>query len=97
MCPDTRFQRGPGTADRNNKRPFGAAPAGAPPSAPRAAHSKAERGAARRWLRLDRRRRMGEGSAAEVPWGDDLVRRASGMEECREDHWVYRYPASPWS
>jgi len=61
-----------GAADRKNTRPCGAAPAGAPPSAPRAAHSKAERGAARRWLRLDRRRRMGEGSAAGVPWGAGL-------------------------
>ena len=38
----------------------------------RAARSQAEHGAARLWLVLDRRRRMGEGSAAGVPWGDGL-------------------------
>ena len=41
-----------------------------PPSAPRqpagAAHSQAEHGAARLWLVLDRRLRMGEGSASGV-------------------------------
>ena len=39
---------------------------------PPAARSQAEHGAARLWLVLDRRRRMGEGSAAGVPWGDGL-------------------------
>jgi hypothetical protein len=46
------------------------------PSAPRrparAAHSIVERGAARRWLVLDRRLKMGEGRAAGVPWGEGL-------------------------
>ena len=69
------------------QRPFCAAP-GAPPGAsaprprtpPRSAaarpperpRSQAERGAARLRLVLDRRRRMGEGSAAGGPWGDGL-------------------------
>ena len=35
-----------------------------------AACSTAERGAARFWLVLDRRLRMGEGSASGRPWGD---------------------------
>jgi hypothetical protein len=52
------------------------------PSLPRRAHGacgaarvarrQAERGAARRALVLDRRRRMGEGSASGVRWGDGL-------------------------
>ena len=68
-------------ADRKFKRPFGAAPAGAPPSTPRwpraaaARRSASQRGGARRrarWLVLDRRLRMGEDSASGVPWGNGL-------------------------
>jgi len=51
-------------APRNPQRPPGSG------GRARAARSTAERGAARRGLVLDRRRRMGEGSAAGVPWGD---------------------------
>ena len=43
----------------------GRTPQHPPPAAPPC-------GAARLWLVLDRRRRMGEGSAAGGPWGDGL-------------------------
>lgn len=67
------------TPDRKNKRPFHPCPLAArprrrrlphPPPAAAAPRSQAEHGLARLWLVLDRRCRMGEGSAAGVPWGD---------------------------
>src|SRR2546428_14012371 len=47
------------------RRPLGSAPR----QPARAAHSTAQRGAARLWLVLDMRRRMGEGRASGGPWG----------------------------
>jgi hypothetical protein len=51
---------------------LGCLAAPAPQRAAAAHRSGLQPGGARLWLGLDRRRRMGEGSASGAPWGDSL-------------------------
>jgi len=75
--------------DRKNKRPLCAATPAAyrrPPERPAASRSTAQRDFG--WY-LDRRLRMGEGSASGVPWGDGLGK--DGLESWRGTVQFSRY------
>jgi len=75
-------------ADRKCTRPFGATTPAAPPQHPPPAATpcprrlrRTQRAAARLWLVLGRRLRMGEGRASGVPWGEGLGKGDLGRLE----------------
>ena len=75
--------------DRRNKSPFYAAT----PATRLRWRSPLARGAARRWLVLDTRLRMGEGSASEVAWGEGPGRATAVVHRSQRkvQHLIFQF------